>query len=85
MIPSTPVADESSSNDKDSESSGGSGKGHEHDADAKKHVVPVMRRHGEPLMVMPEWQSTPANEHDDARSNEYYQSELVPSSSERYM
>lgn len=22
----------------------------------KEHVVPVMRRHGEPLMIMPEWQ-----------------------------
>ena len=40
MIPSAPKIDEDSSEDEES----------------TKPIVPVMRRHGEPLMVMPDWQ-----------------------------
>ena len=39
----------------------------------KEHVVPVMRRHGEPLMIMPEWQQ-PAPESEQYWLDEVHKS-----------
>ena len=58
MIPSTPK-EETDNDSSSSEAADSTDKKHLSKDGCKKKqapVIPVMRRHGEPLMIMPEWQ-----------------------------